>query len=75
MQVIIYTTHKASPHWHILKHNYVHKATLTDVTTGTNDDRYITPKGLHNWYGTVKIDAYTKHESDAKYTQVATQQK
>ena len=43
-----YTT--ASPHWHILKHNYVHKATDADVKTGTNNDRYVTPKELKDNY-------------------------
>jgi len=45
-----YTT--ASPHWHILKHNYVHKATDVDVKAGTNNDRYVTPKELKDNYAT-----------------------
>ena len=47
----LYWTSKA-PHWHILKHNYVHKATDADVKTGTNNDRYVTPKELKDNYAT-----------------------
>jgi len=47
----LYWTSKA-PHWHILKHNNVHKATDADVKAGTNNDRYVTPKELKDNYAT-----------------------